>query len=267
MDLGHFFTTAKFSALGCLVWIPLTIWILSVVGWTVQGDIDLGTGLVGTVLAFVLGMFTMVPPRPEMAPVLFGASVATVVFFPVFRAVLNRHGMHQFEMEQIENAYELLKYRPDNAMNRFKLAKLLYAKGIRGHALTIGEEALKGMPRQVFEEEHRLLLRWKRSPTPPDLLRALRCMECGHMNQPGEVFCTQCQNAFLLDYAKGRWVGKTAGRRLMAGWAAMMVAIIGITLAGALHPPMSTLTGVLTFILFFTLLALGFWPGQKERLL
>ena len=249
-------------ALGCLVWVPVCIWIVSLIGWMVQGDIDFGSGMVGIFMGFALGVLTMSPPKKELTPLLFAAVLLTVVFFPLVRSALNKRALDKLDMEAMENVYEMLRLRPDNSALQFKLARMLYVKGMRGHAFVIGREAISHLPRQAFEEEHRTIDGWARAPMPPDLMRPLACIECGHSNEPGVIFCPKCHSALLLDYVKGRFVGRGQARKLLSVWAAIMAGLVGIPFASATLPPLPALlviaavviaAGSVVFFAFFPL--------------
>lgn len=250
--------------LGCLVWIPIAIWVMSLVGWTIQGDVDFLTGIVGVAMGIVLGVLTMNPPRKELSPLLFTAVLLTVVFFPLVRAALNKRALDRLDVEAMENVYTALRLRPDNHALRFKLARLIYVKGLRGHAFVIAKEALKHMPASMFIEEHRVVNSWSRVPPQPDLMRPLPCIECGTMNAAGNLFCTRCFSPFLMDHSKGRWIGKGHARKLMAVWAAVMAGLVGVPFASALLAPVPAIV-VIILLLAATgfVMVLAFLPDRK----
>jgi hypothetical protein len=264
MMAGRFSGDPLMVALGCLVWIPVCIWVISLIGWMVQGDIDFGSGIVGVFMGFALGVLTMSPPKKELTPLLFAAVLLTVVFFPLVRSALNRRSLDKLDIEAMENVYEMLRLRPDNSALQFKLARMLYTKGLRGHALVIGQAAIQHLPRQAFEEEHRTLNGWARTPMPPDMLRPLNCIECSHPNAPGVLFCQRCHSAFLMDHVAGRWVGRGQARKLLSVWAALMAGIVGIPFASSMLPPALALVVIVVVLAAAgVVVVLAFLPSKK----
>lgn len=226
---------------GCIVWIPIAIWIVSIIGWMVQGDVEPGPGVLSIAAAFVLGYFAMMPPMPEMAPVFAVAAFSVIAVFPSMRASLNSRALAQIDIETIEKCYEMLREKPGNVGAQLRLARTLYVRGVRGQAVSIAEETVKNLPRIGFEEEMRQVRQWKAN-TVKDDFRPIVCVECGNANEPKRVFCACCNSPFLLDYVKGRWIGRKQARRLLVTWTAMVAALGGIPLC------ISQLPGVFAYL-------------------
>lgn len=240
-------------ASGCIVWIPISIWVLTLVGWMITAEVEVGQGLLGIAAAMVLGFFTLQPPHPEMAPLFALAAFATIFLAPVSRLVVHRSLTNQLEVEAIERAYELLSEKPENTGAKVKLARAAYGKGIRLHAIAIADAALKGQNERLFQEELRILSQWKAAEPGPPTPERIRCIECGIPNFPGAVFCDRCGAPFLLDYAKGRFVKSTVVRRVLAGWLVAVAALVGIPTAAV------TLTPALAATVIVLLLVGGAW--------
>jgi hypothetical protein len=233
--------------IGCCIWIPLAVWILSLVGWMVTADIDILTGVLGIWIAIGLGYVAMKPPVPALSPLSFIAVLITLVMYPWARSALNRRELKSIDVEALEKAYEQLAMKPDNTLARFKVAKHAYILGMPGHALKIAEEALAYIPERHFQDEHRLLKRWRAQVQQPEFFRAIQCVECNAMNPPGRIHCTQCGAPFLLDRARGKVLGKGQGRKIVAAWFAMVAVLAGIPAATAL-PPMLTIVTIVALL-------------------
>ncbi len=249
---------------GCLVWIPVTLWIVSLVHWMIQGDVDFVWGMVGIFLSFVLGILTMTPPRPEMAPYMLLGVVLTTVLFPIFRSSLNRRALDSVDIEAIEDAYEMLRLKPDNHIVRFKFAKLLYKRGLHASALKFAEQAMGSMPASAFFEEHRMVEGWKRSlKSRGPMETTIVCLECGTANELGVFVCARCRSEFLIDHVRGRWVGRNMARKLLAVWAAVMLVLIGIPMAAMLLDRMTS-AGVIIFLMVAAvgIVVMGFFPPR-----
>ena len=73
---------------GFIVWLPVAVWVMGLIHWMIQGDIDVISGLLGSVVAVTLGIFTMRPPVPFMAPLFLFAVLAILAVFPFVRNTL-----------------------------------------------------------------------------------------------------------------------------------------------------------------------------------
>src|SRR5687767_9886866 len=204
---------------GCLVWIPLALWVVSLVQWMIAGEVDVLAGLVGIALGILLGALTLNPPDPRLAPVFFLAVVLTVFFFPVVRHALIKRALHKLDLEQFEKMYNQLSSKPGNASFELKLARMLYDKGLPGHAVAIAERVLENSAKQLFESEHRMLAQWRVATRTLNLNQPVRCVECGMTSRQGLLYCERCGSPFLLHYMKGKYIGGTVARRLIGAWA------------------------------------------------
>jgi hypothetical protein len=242
---------------GCLIWIPIGIWVLSLVHWAVQGDMDVLSAFAGILVGIGLGMTALIAREPYMAPLILTAVVITMLAFPVVRSALNKRALDQIDMEAIERAYYVLSQNPTNAPAKFKLAKTIYNKGMPIQAIRIAESAIQQMPEAVFPEENRILKTW-RGYRVPDGDGILHCTECGTANPAGEFYCGKCGSRFLLEHARGAWVGRALARKFVAAWTAIIVALVGIPFvggslpAGAAIPIIVGMMALAMFILFAT---------------
>ncbi|MFZ4508642.1 MAG: hypothetical protein ACOYON_13185 [Fimbriimonas sp.] len=220
---------------GCVIWIPLAIWIVSMVHWMIMGEIEWTFGFLGIFLALMLGWTALNPPTPTMPVFTLAATVGTMIMFPFVRASLNRRELNSMEIEQVEKAYQSLALRPDNPLAAYKIAKMAYSKGFHGQALAVMETLIANLPKRHYPDEHRTYVRWKQT-TPPDLIRPLPCVECGVYNDPARLHCMACGSPVLLDHIKGRFLGRSMGRKLVVGWLGMVSLLAGIPLASSLPP-------------------------------
>ena len=232
---------------GCVTWAFLLVWIMSLLHWTIQGDIDLPWGILGIGLGLALGVLVITPPAGSeyLAPVVAVVVIASVALYVPIRSVINRHELIAIDMDAIDRAYQQLEERPNNVGARFKIAKLVYGRGLHGHAIKLADEALKNMPEDFFSEEHKLVDQWKRQSHDTASFRALPCVECGSSNPPGELYCHKCGAKFLLDQAKGRWIGRAMIRKLLAVWVALLGVFVGIPTALAALPPVPALVAII----------------------
>ena len=246
---------------GILVWIPIAIWIISLVHWTVQGDVDVLVSLPGMLVAVVLGVLTMSPPDPRLSPVFFGTVMMTVLFFPFVKAALNKRALHRVDVEQLEKAYEVLHQKPANVGCELRIARILYDKGLPGHAIGIAERVLQNSPGSIFAEEQRMLAQWRAASHGRNLNEQILCVDCGVKNSPGRTHCTRCGAPYPMDYLKGRLVGGSMARKLIGAWIAAVAAIAGMPLISTTLPPSMALPAIFGLVVFVTaLIWLAFKP-------
>jgi ribosomal protein L40E len=224
------------TILGCVVWVPIAVWVISLIHWMVMAEIDIPSGVIGVILGFGLGYTALRPPIPILSPIAFSLVVGTVVFFPFLSGALDRHRLRGLDFEAVEKAYEAIGQRPENPFAKFKLAEGVYRLGMIGHAVAIADSVMAYIPERSATEEFRVLKRWKSMGVPPETMRPIACVECGTLCQPGWTHCRRCGAPFLLDRVKGRLLPRGHARRLMAVWASIVAALLGIPAATALPP-------------------------------
>jgi hypothetical protein len=235
---------------GCAIWVPIGLWVLGLLQWAIQGDIDVISAIVGILIGLGLGFTALLSHEPYMAPLILTGVVITMLAFPVVRNSLNKRALDQLDSEAIERAYEVLNAKPGNAPAKFKLAKTIYSKGLPAHALAIAEDAISQMPEAIFPEEHRILKSWRHYRLGPDQSKPLNCLECGHPNPPGPTHCVRCGSWYLLHHARGAWVGKSLAKKFVAAWACLMLALVGIPLAAGSLPPGAAIPVILGLMAF-----------------
>jgi len=242
-------TNNSAALIGCLAWIPLAVWILACVNWAIGGDIDPITGILGVFFAFGLGYEAINPPVPAMAPLTVIAVLVTVVMFPFARTAMDRRQLRGIDIEALERSYQALSVRPDNVIAKFKIAKCLFDLGVCGHALRIAESLAPHMPQRFFTEELRTLRKWQMMQIEGRFFAPISCAECQTSNPPGNLFCEKCGSAFLLDFAKGKVVGKRLGKKLVSTWIALIAVLVGLPAAKAL-PPGPCIATVASMLIF-----------------
>lgn len=225
--------------LGCAVWFPLMIWIVSLVHWMITQEIDLLSGIIGIWIAIGLGYICFKPPVPALSPLAFFAVIVTIVSYPAVRQTMNQRELREVDVDALKRAYENLAMRPMDTLAQFRIARLAYTLGMPGHALRIAEDVASRMPDRVFVEEHRIVRQWRKAINKPDYFRPIQCIECNLMNDPGAIHCRRCGAPFLLHRAQGKAIGKQQAKKIIACWAALMVILAGIPMATALTPMLS----------------------------
>ncbi len=259
------FNHPEILGLTCIAWCAVAIWVVSLVGWMIQGEVELAFGVVGIAVAFVLAFWVMQPPLPYLRFVSFAAVVGMVVIYPSLRQALNQRQLASIDIESMMNAYHLLKQKPDNAMAKFKLARVLYDRGQVEPALSLGAAIIKDMPEKLFPDENRLFGRWKRNHRQVNVDRPILCLDCGTANSGGDIYCRGCGRDYLIDIARGRWVGRDYARKLLAGWIAAIAAIGGMPFAATLPAAFAIPIIVALLVGALVLLFIAFKAGGPRK--
>jgi hypothetical protein len=222
----------------CLIWVPVSISVVTLSGWIIQAEIEPLLGLLGVGVALGVGILAFVGPDPQLGPWLLLASISMVILVPIGRSLNDKRDLALIDIEQIERAYEALATSPTDVGSKFRIARVLFKRGNALQAIALAEDALKGMSKTLFEDEFRTLAGWKRGV--PWTSEPMVCV-CGNRNSAGAVFCTRCRAPLMLHFARGKWVHPSVFRRLLLGWMAALLSIIGIpAAASALPTPKST---------------------------
>lgn len=248
---------------GCAIWVPIAIWVIALVQWAVQGDVDFLSALAGILIGIGLGMTALLSKDPVMAPLILSGVLITMVVFPFARRALNKRALEQIDIDTIERAYEMLREKPGNAPSKFRLAKAIYHKGLPGHALKLAEDALLDMPQSAFLEEHRIVKTWRHYKMSSAQFQPLACLQCGKPNRPGLFLCESCGAPFLLEHARGAWVGPAMARKFVAAWSGIIVALVGIPLAARSLPPAAAIAVIVgLMVLAIVILIFSFRPQR-----
>ena len=249
--------------LGCTVWIPLMLWISALVHWTVGGEIDAVSGVLGIGAGLGLGVLCLNPPVRALQPIAYVAVYATVALFPFVRVGLNRRELKGVDLLALEKAYDVLGQRPGEAFGRFRLAMAAWRLGMTGHAMRIAEGALAEMDPKVYGEEHIIVRRWHRDQPPASAFVDYGCMDCGNPCPPGRTHCPSCGAPFLLDRARGKLFEKGTGRKIVAAWAAGVGGLAGVAWACTLPAAAAIGTVVVVLALAFLVVFLAFRPPGR----
>lgn len=243
---------------GCLIWIPISIAVVSLIGWMIQGDVDVLVGFLGISIAVGMGVLSFVSKSETLPIFLLFGSISLIVLVPIARKQRETRELAALEIDQLARAYENLAKEPGNVAAKLRIAKLLWNKGVHGSAIALADGVLQFVPKDVFAEELAMVKRWKAiaPPVPPT---PISCVSCGTENAPGELYCQKCGDQILLHYARGHWVHPELFHKLVLAWMAAMLSIVGIPLAGMYLSPnkspvavvlLLAVSGYLIFLIF-----------------
>lgn len=226
---------------GCFVWIPIAVWVVSIIHWMVSGDIEFLMGFLAICVAIMLGAITLNPPAQNLSPLIFLVVVLTVVMFPMARYAVSRHALIAIDIEQMEAAFAEYTRHPSNSFAALRLAELLFGRGCQAHAVALGRKALVGLPMNVYVAENRLVSSWQARTPSEKLVAESYCPRCGSSNKVEDLRCRNCMAPYVMDLAKGRHYGWSSARSLICLWMAIVIAFLGIPSAVQLNQKSSGL--------------------------
>ena len=120
---------------------PVVAWVYGLVSWMALGEVDPLFGVPGILVGLMLGYVAMAPPEPVCSPLALACLVGMMIVFPIIKRHLDRRAMIKIEILQIKSAYRVLAIKPDHGPAKFRLAESLYARGLVGLAVNVGEAA------------------------------------------------------------------------------------------------------------------------------
>ena len=217
-------------ALGCLVWVPVAVWTVSMVGWMVHGEIEALYGVLALAAIYAMAYLTTRPPDPVFSPFLFVGVLGTVVMYPVFRRSFEGRANRRIDLDLIAGAYETLAVKPDNVGPRIRMAEIVASRGMYATAVQILEPCVPSMAATVFPNELKAYASWRAAAWDANAYAPLPCPACGMRNPPGELYCRRCRGPFVLDRARGAWLGSGVSRRWLSSWLVGTLVVVGVPL-------------------------------------
>lgn len=220
--------------------------MLLVIYKMIDGEFRLIPGICAMTTLLILIAVSVKPPHPAVPGIALVSVITLIGFFPYAASVLERAELSGINADRLAKAYAVVAARPDNFSARLEVAKMLYALGMREHAITVASNTLAAVPQQLdpvqnrtvmdlFYTEAQLLRRWQAEQAQETRRRepVLSCPACQTANEVGDLLCRGCGRPYLLDSVmlsdlRGRMVN-----RLLIGWAAValyFVAAVAIAL-------------------------------------
>ena len=219
----------------CMVWIPVTIWIIAVVHWMIGGELDAVTGCLSLCVAFALGYFTSNPPQPWIGHLFFYTTIGTVAVFPFVRSGFQARQLAAMDVDLMREAYELLRSKRNNSGIILKMSRILADKKHYGHAIPVAELALQGLPAAHFHLEIAEVKGWKAMINPLHKYN-LYCKKCDTMSPGGTLFCPKCDHELLMDLVTFNVMPAGKSRKLLMAWLILASLILIIPLASTMLP-------------------------------
>lgn len=220
-------------AAGCVAFIPVAVWVISMINWMIMGEIDGIFGTLSISVAIALGYFTAAPPRPELAPLFLLGILAMICLWPVIKSSADLRLNHVARLDELDRAYERLSLGKRDPGALFKLAAACHSLKMRGPAIVIAEEVLPKLDPKYFADQHRLYQEWKSIPPYPGMFAPTKCPNCRVENGPGLPFCPHCGEPQYLTIAERGWKPNSLTFRVLGAWMAGTAVLVMIPVIGA----------------------------------
>lgn len=243
-------------AIGCMVWVPVAAWVVTMIHYMIGDEIDVITGILCILVGLILGAYTMMSKDPVTRPYFVLAALSMLIIFPWFRGMMEKRELRNIEIEAIERAYENLGKYPTHLGAKIRIARGLYQRGFTREAITLAEKALENTPKRLAEDEHRQLREWKMDVPPFEPLRWMNCPHCSCNNAPSEFFCAHCGRPLWEAVAKQTAFSSESLNLLLLLWLAGIVGLVGIPLASAYVSPQLKVVAVVGILIAVAAIAL-----------
>ncbi|HTQ09163.1 MAG TPA: hypothetical protein VMI31_03745 [Fimbriimonadaceae bacterium] len=214
----------------------LSIAAVFIVHKMVDKDLSIPAGI-GAMFVMILCMILCVkPPHPVVPAVVLISVVTLLAFFPFAEQKLEEFELRKIDAERLARAFGIVEARPDNFAAKLELAKWIHEHGFAAHAIYLAESTLSQLStekddvknrsmRDLFSREEGMLRRWK---TEPPGQQTYKCMSCGALNRPEDLFCHGCRRPYMLDIVRSQEVTSRVWAKLVLAWAALALFIPGV---------------------------------------
>lgn len=223
---------------GCVAFIPVSIWVISMINWMIMGEVDGIFGSLAICVALILGGFAASPPRPELAPIFLAALLVMICLWPVIRASADARIEHVSKLDEVDRAYERLSMGRRDPGAIFKLAAACYDLGMKGPAIAMAEEVLPQLDKKFFGEQHAMYESWRRERPVHGMFNPTVCPDCGEENGPGLPFCPRCGEPQYLTIAENGWRPNSLTARVIGAWVSGISVLVLIPVIGAAAWPL-----------------------------
>lgn len=234
------------TGLGALIiWIPIAVALLTVIGWLIMGDIDslFGFTCIGVLLG--MGILSAKPPTPEMPLYLAIAAYAIVLLFPSAKLLWHRQELRQIELDAMKRAYALLEFNKANLGAKLRIAQSVNRLGYARWAHFIGVAAIKGVNVQHYKDEVALVKQWGIGIRPDEAPERFGCPRCNAPLSSGDLLCDRCGGHVVFLRLRGYYGASDWQGRMLWAWLSAVVALVAIPYFRSVLAPMPALFATL----------------------
>lgn len=224
---------------GFVMFIPVAVWVVSLIHWMIGGEVDSIVGTLGIFLALFLMGIAIRPPVQWLSPVIFVGMLLLAAVLPFVRRSMLERELRKMEMEKFERHVVALLERPDRTISRMEVARALRAWGYAGHALALAEP-IKAAPARMMDAEKREIRQWEAS-FQPQHDKTIPCLRCGFGGDPSQLRCPRCQSSYVVMYLRRQVVMPELAKKLMLGWILGVGLMLAIPSVVMLVPPAGSL--------------------------
>jgi hypothetical protein len=250
--------------IGCMVWLPVGIWTISMIQWMIAGEVEPLVGIISIGIGLALGGYTMMTKDTHLRPYFVIGALSMVVIYPFLNKAKNDHDNNQLDFEIMERAYEQLGTNPKHLGAQFKIARALQSRGHTLEAVTLLKKATEGIQKRIIEPEMRTLRQWEAelAMRSPDSRKAVQCPFCSRTTPMDQFFCAICGRPVWYPIAKNAPFGPNVTSKLLMIWTGSVMGLIGIPIVATSFPPNLRAPGIVGILMLFTLTA---WLAFRRR--
>lgn len=211
--------------------------ILKLIGMLLLHEVSLGAALSGIAL-LLLTLYVGVKAGGSAVAIGILVSVAALmVFYPYALEQLEHADLREIDADTLLRAHVVISEQPNNIPAWFRLAEMLYALGLPGHAIALSDRIVATLSadldlmqnrsqRDFYRTEEWRAKRWREELRDPRAFHPIACPKCGVRNPPGEVTCAGCGSHYLVEYVRLMPGRSSMATTLVFAWCLILAAVV-----------------------------------------
>jgi hypothetical protein len=212
--------------------------LLKLVGMLLMHEITLWAALAGMAVLLLTLYVGIKAGGSALALGILVALAALMAFYPFALEQLDSAELREVDADALLRAHVAISEQPNNIPAWFRLAEMLYALGLPGHAIALTERILATLStsldpmqnrsvRDLYRAEEWRAKRWREELRDPRAFHPIACPKCGVRNPPGEVRCAGCQCHYLVEYVRLMPGRASMATTLLLGWCIILAGVVG----------------------------------------
>jgi len=211
--------------------------ILKLIGMLLLQEISLGAALAGVAL-LLLTLYVGVKAGGSTVAIGILVSVAALMaFYPYALEQLDHADMREVDADTLLQAHVVISEQPMNVPAWFRLAEMLHALGLPGHAVALSDRVVATLSanldpmqnrsqRDLYRTEEWRAKRWREELRDPRAFHPIACPICGVRNPPGEIKCAGCGSHYLVEYVRLMPGRGSMATTLVFAWCLILATVV-----------------------------------------
>lgn len=212
--------------------------LIKLVGMMLLHEITPLVGLVGVAVLFLTLYVGIKAGGSALALGILVALAALMAFYPFALEQLESAELRELDADALLRAHVIISEQPQNIPAWFRLAEMLHALGLPGHAIALSDRIVATLStslnptqnrsmRDLYRAEEWRAKRWREELRDPKAFHPIACPNCGVRNPPGEVRCAGCQCHYLVEYVRLMPGRASMATTLVLGWCIILASVVG----------------------------------------